>query len=132
MLQESLKAVERRKMKRRQAQGKVFVLFDQHHLSVGQLLNICRGGLCCLIENTSHLEGTQAISLVSYGHDNSYSAIHSLPLDALDWQEQRSRKGARKKIRLRFAPLTTCQQSLLSRFLCEHSGFANDDHTQHG
>lgn len=128
MLEESLETIERRKTKRRQAHGKVFVLFDQYHISVGQLLNICRGGLCCLTENAEHLEGTQAISLVCYEEDNNYTAIHSLPLNALDWQEEGNRKGVGQKIRLRFAPLTTCQQSQLSRFLSEHSGFSGTDH----
>ena len=73
-------SLERRKMERRQAQGKVFVLFDQCHSSVGQLLNICREGLCCLIKDAGSLEGTRAISLIAYGENNNYTAIHALPL----------------------------------------------------
>jgi hypothetical protein len=124
MTQATRESVERRKTERRQAQGKVFVLFGQYPSSVGQLLNICREGLCCLIDEAGYLKETRVISLVGYGEGNSYTAIHALPLDALDWQEKRTKEGAGQKIRLRFARLSSCQQSQLSHFLSQHTGSA--------
>lgn len=128
MTQAALETVERRKTERRQAQGKVFVLFGQHASSVGQLLDICREGLCCLIEEVGHLEKAREISLVGYGEGDSYTAIHALPLDALNWQEKRSKKGAGQKIRLRFARLNPFQQSQLSFFLSQHTGCTGNGH----
>ncbi len=122
MFQVTLETVERRKTERRQAQGKVFVLFGQCPSSVGHLLNIGREGLCCLIDETGHLTEPRQISLIGYGEDDSYTAIHALPLDALDWQEKRTKEGAGQKIRLRFAQLTSYQQSQLSHFLSQHTG----------
>ena len=116
-------SLERRKTERRQAQGKIFVLFDQYHSSVGQLLNICRDGLCCLIEDGRNLEGTRAISLIAYGENDSFTAIHALPLDNLAWQKKNGRGKAGKKIRLHFGHLTPHQQSQLSRFLSQHTGY---------
>jgi hypothetical protein len=124
MTQIALEPVERRKMARRQAQGKVFVLFGQYPSSVGQLLNICREGLCCLIDEAGHLNETREISLIGYGEDNNYTAIRALPLDSLDCQKKRTKKGARQKIRLRFARLNSYQQSQLSSFLSLHTGIA--------
>ena len=124
MTQTTLESVERRKTERRQAQGKVFVLLGQYPSSVGQLLNICREGLCCLIDEAGHLNETREISLIGYGEDNNYTAIHALPLDTLDRQDNRTKKGVPQKIRLRFARLSSCQQSQLSRFLSQHTGSA--------
>lgn len=123
MLKATLETAERRKTARRQAQGKVFVLFGQYPSSVGQLLNIGREGLCCLIDGAGHPENPREISLVGYGEDNSYTAIHALPLDALDLLEKRT-KGEGQKIRLHFAPLSSYQQSQLSFFLSQHTGSA--------
>lgn len=121
MTRTALGTVERRKTVRRQAQGKVFVLFGQHASSVGQLLNIGREGLCCMIDEVGHLEATKEISLVGYGEGDSFTAIHALPLDALDWQKKRN-KGTGQKIRLRFARLNSYQQSQLSFFLGQYTG----------
>lgn len=123
MTQLALETIERRKTERRQAQGKVFVLFGHYpSSSVGQLLNICRDGLCCLIDEARTLENAREISLIGYGEDDSFTAVHALPLDALDWLDKRSKKDAGQRIRLRFARLTSYQQSQLSRFLSQHTG----------
>jgi len=115
----TIRCEERRRNSRRSARGKVFVVFDQHQTKIGHLLDICRGGLCCLTENIEQLATIKEISLVAYGEGKEYSVVNCLPLYALNEQKQEKNSQV---IRICFARLTDAQQRKLSAFLRLHTG----------
>ena len=118
----SLPSKERRKSQRRNAKGKIFVLFDQHRTKIGQLLNICQDGLCCVALENYQLENTAVVSLVAYGEAEEYSVIQSLPLIDMKLEKTSGQVEKILKIRLCFASLSHPQQRALAAFLRMHTG----------
>ena len=117
----SLSSNERRKSQRRNAKGKIFVLFDQHRTQIGQLIDICQEGLCCIAMKIPHLKNVTVISLAAYGEEEEYSVIQSIPLHEMQLETSDSGKKV-LKIRLHFATLSKAQRRALAAFLRIHTG----------
>ena len=122
----SLSSSERRKSQRRNAKGKVFVLFDQHRTKIGQLVDISKEGLCCIALQMPHLENIAVISLVAYGEEQEYSVIQSIPLHDMQLEASDSLRKT-LKIRLHFATLSHPQRRALEAFLRMHTGPSSSD-----
>ena len=122
MASKSLSSNERRKSQRRNAKGKVFVLFDQHRTKIGQLVDICQEGLCCIAMDTPQLKNTEVVSLVAYGEKKEYSVILSIPLHGMKLEKSSNSIEKGLKVRLHFARLSHLQQRALAAFLRMHTG----------
>jgi len=122
MATKTMPSTERRKSQRRNTTSKIFVLFGRHRTNIGQVVDICQDGLCCLAMDGPRLENTEAISLVAYGEKEQFSVIKSLPLDHLQLEKSTGPSEKVLKIRLHFADLSHPQQRELAAFLRMHTG----------
>ncbi|MEW6429403.1 MAG: hypothetical protein AB1568_15370 [Thermodesulfobacteriota bacterium] len=109
---------DRRRFRRMPAREGCFVIFDNSSSLVGRIVNICSGGLCCLINGRLPSRQVRSLSLVVYQTARQAFSLLDLPMEALE--EKRHfpmiQQGNLTSIRLTFGALSSTQRSQLARF----------------